>query len=282
MATKTKRILPVDIQDFQKIRERGFVYVDKTARIYERLTGSGKAFFLLAITLLTAAMITAGCGGSATKVVMAPGYKKHFAINATIGVSIIDNAPQAIYYGDLKKSLGHPSNDTTVSADTLVWRYFRELLVKHLLGEVDVKEAFVAETDRDYLVTKEAVATVDESVTLEIPDLGTKIKFDGDKDASLVLFLDKIRIGTETDPYYQERAKQGFYAGIPRKLVFLAAFVLWDNRELKIISYGRVKTITPIFREEATSENWDEVARDFVRAAFEKTGFRKRDDMGKM
>jgi hypothetical protein len=45
MAT-TKRLLPVGIQDFPNIRERGFVYVDKTARAYELITGSGKAFFL--------------------------------------------------------------------------------------------------------------------------------------------------------------------------------------------------------------------------------------------
>jgi hypothetical protein len=47
MATNpTKRLLPVGIQDFPDIRERGFVYVDKTARAYELITGSGKAFFL--------------------------------------------------------------------------------------------------------------------------------------------------------------------------------------------------------------------------------------------
>ncbi|MDR2693579.1 MAG: ATP-binding protein [Chitinispirillales bacterium] len=48
MATNsaTKRILPVGIQDFPDIRERGFVYVDKTARACELITGSGKAFFL--------------------------------------------------------------------------------------------------------------------------------------------------------------------------------------------------------------------------------------------
>ncbi len=46
MAANTERILPIGIQDFPKIRERGFVYVDKTARIYELLTGSGEAFFL--------------------------------------------------------------------------------------------------------------------------------------------------------------------------------------------------------------------------------------------
>jgi hypothetical protein len=45
MAT-TKRLLPVGIQDFADIRTRGFVYVDKTARAYELITGSGKAFFL--------------------------------------------------------------------------------------------------------------------------------------------------------------------------------------------------------------------------------------------
>ena len=41
-----KRILPIGIQDFVDIRERGFVYVDKTTRIHELLTGSGKPFFL--------------------------------------------------------------------------------------------------------------------------------------------------------------------------------------------------------------------------------------------
>jgi len=52
MATDTKnppvpkRILPIGIQDFPKIRERGYIYVDKTARVYELLTGSGEAFFL--------------------------------------------------------------------------------------------------------------------------------------------------------------------------------------------------------------------------------------------
>ncbi|MDR2727506.1 MAG: ATP-binding protein, partial [Chitinispirillales bacterium] len=34
------------IQDFADIRERGFCYVDKTARIYELISGSGKQFFL--------------------------------------------------------------------------------------------------------------------------------------------------------------------------------------------------------------------------------------------
>jgi hypothetical protein len=38
--------LPIGIQDFAKIREDGFLYVDKTARIHELLSGSGKTFFL--------------------------------------------------------------------------------------------------------------------------------------------------------------------------------------------------------------------------------------------
>ena len=41
-----KRILPIGIQDFVSIREDGFVYVDKTARIHELISGSGRAFFL--------------------------------------------------------------------------------------------------------------------------------------------------------------------------------------------------------------------------------------------
>ncbi len=41
-----KRRLPIGIQDFVSIREEGFCYVDKTARIHELITGSGRAFFL--------------------------------------------------------------------------------------------------------------------------------------------------------------------------------------------------------------------------------------------
>ncbi|GHT86475.1 ATPase AAA [Spirochaetia bacterium] len=40
------RKLPIGLQDFAKIREEGFLYVDKTARIHELLTGSGGVFFL--------------------------------------------------------------------------------------------------------------------------------------------------------------------------------------------------------------------------------------------
>jgi hypothetical protein len=41
-----KRKLPIGIQDFTSIREEGFVYVDKTARIHDLVTGSGRYFFL--------------------------------------------------------------------------------------------------------------------------------------------------------------------------------------------------------------------------------------------
>jgi hypothetical protein len=41
-----KRRLPIGIQDFVKIREEGYVYADKTARIHKLITGSGGVFFL--------------------------------------------------------------------------------------------------------------------------------------------------------------------------------------------------------------------------------------------
>jgi hypothetical protein len=41
-----ERRLPIGIQDFVSIREEGFLYVDKTARIHELATGSGRVFFL--------------------------------------------------------------------------------------------------------------------------------------------------------------------------------------------------------------------------------------------
>jgi hypothetical protein len=41
-----KRRLPIGIQDFIKIREDGFIYVDKTERIYQLITGSAGPVFL--------------------------------------------------------------------------------------------------------------------------------------------------------------------------------------------------------------------------------------------
>jgi hypothetical protein len=41
-----KRKLPIGIQDFVKIREGGYCYVDKTAQIHKLVTGSGGVFFL--------------------------------------------------------------------------------------------------------------------------------------------------------------------------------------------------------------------------------------------
>jgi uncharacterized protein (DUF779 family) len=40
------RKLLIGIQDFVSIREEGFLYVDKTARIHDLTTGSGRVFFL--------------------------------------------------------------------------------------------------------------------------------------------------------------------------------------------------------------------------------------------
>jgi hypothetical protein len=41
-----KRRLPIGIQDFVSLREEGYCYADKTARIHELLTGSGRILFL--------------------------------------------------------------------------------------------------------------------------------------------------------------------------------------------------------------------------------------------
>ncbi|MDR0552434.1 MAG: AAA family ATPase, partial [Spirochaetaceae bacterium] len=40
------RKFPLGIQDFVKIRENGYFYVDKTARIHELISGSAEVFFL--------------------------------------------------------------------------------------------------------------------------------------------------------------------------------------------------------------------------------------------
>ena len=240
---------------------------------FARLT----AFFFTAIA--TAALII-NCAAP-SKVIVASGYKKQFAIDASLAVVILDEAPEVIYFGDVKKSLKLPiEKDGDTSASSLrfmVWDYFKEQLIRDLTKEIDFKAAFIAPVKHNYLVTKEFFKTKDEDIIVEIPDKKTRFTFDS-TEVSHVLFLDRIRIGTETDAYYADRAEHGLYTTTPRKLLYLASFVLWDNRELKHICYGRVKTLVPIVREEATPEDWEEVSRDFVRMIFAPTGFIKIED----
>ena len=229
------------------------------------------------IALIAASTLFFGCGGNrATTVVVAPDYKKQFAIDAGLALVILDKSPQVIYFGDLKKSLSDADGyNENIAAEILAVNYFSSQLIRDIVRDIDVKEVFKTEIGHRYLITKDAVRTQDENVTIEIPNAGTHFVFNG-REAALVLFLDKIRIGTESDPYYRERAQSGIYVTAGRKLVYLANFVLWDNRERKVICYGRVKTAVPIKREEATTANWEEASAELVRTIFEPTGFRKR------
>jgi hypothetical protein len=230
-----------------------------------------------AVAVIIAALLY-GCGGNkATTVIVAPGFVRHVAINAELAVVILDEAPQIIYFGDIKKSLGGTNPDKTIDGETLLWEYFIKQLIRDIIREIDVRDAFKAVPSQNYRVTREAVTTSEGDFAVEIPDVGTRIMLDPAQ-AALVLFLDNIRVGTQTDPFFLERAPQGgFHISTGRRLIYAANFVLWDNREFKPICYGRVQTTAPITREEATIGNWEEVSRDFVRTIFGPTGFRKRE-----
>jgi hypothetical protein len=223
-----------------------------------------------------------GCGGGskATTIIVVPGYEKGFIINASVAVVILDKEPEIIYLGDAKKSLASTdaakNTGRSATPEALIWNYFTDRLVQEIVREVDVKDAFIAEIGHHYRITREMVNTLDESIAVEIPDIGTRFTFDGREETALVLFLDRIRLGTDTDPYFLERAQHGLSTTTGRRLIYMAAFTLWDNRENKPICYGRVKTIVPIRREEATVANWEEITKTFVRTIFEPTGFLKR------
>lgn len=233
---------------------------------------------MIAVSIALLTLLPAGCGGNkSTKVIVASGYKKQFLINGDLALVMIDQSPNLIYLGDVRKSLHGVAGDRNVSTNKLVWDFFFSQLLRDIVKEIDVTDAFKAEVVQDYRVTKDFFRTSEEDITLEIPAKGTKFTF-GSREPALVLFLDKIRVGTETDPYFQERAQHGLYVSNARKLVYLATFILWDNREFTPICYGRVKTFTPIVREEAVIADWEEVSRELVRAIFAPTGFQKRED----
>jgi hypothetical protein len=224
--------------------------------------------------VIVTSILLAGCGPKPTKIIVMPGHKRQFIIDADLAVMVLDT-PRVIYFGDLKKSLSFTKPPRNMPPEEVLWNYFSERFVRDIGREVDLMSVSMVEPRHDYRITREVVRTLDEDIMIQVPEVGTVFTFD-DNTPALVLFMCQIRLGTETNPYSLERPDGGLNVAIARRLVYLGSFVLWDNREFKPISYGRVKTTVPIIREEATETNWDEGMRTFVRTIFEPTGFLRR------
>lgn len=225
---------------------------------------------LIITAVVIAVTIFINCAAtSSSKVILSPDYKKHPLINAALALVILDTKPLVIYQGSVQRALGHGD------AEELARQFFQKRLLSDLSKEVDLKEVFAQPLLSKYLVTKEVVNRADETVTVEIPTEGTRFDFGSNK-ADLVLFLSGIRIGTETDEYYQSRVDYGFNPSVGRHLVYISNFVLWDNRTQNYICYGRVKSLVPIREKESVVSEWEEVSKQFVHTIFEPTGFLKR------
>lgn len=229
----------------------------------------------IAAVIVTSLALT-GCGGAKpTKIVVAPGHKKQFIIDADMAVMVLDT-PIVVYFGDLKKSISFTNPPEDLPTEIALWNYFTDGFIRDAAREVDLTNVFMVDARHDFRITREVVRTSEEDITVQVPELGTRFTFDDGVTPALVLFMCQIRVGTETNPYFLERAEVGLNVAVSRRLVYIGSFVLWDNREFKPISYGRVKTTLPIIREEATEANWNEAMRNFVRTIFEPTGFLRR------
>ncbi|MDR0307160.1 MAG: hypothetical protein LBI42_10030 [Chitinispirillales bacterium] len=189
-------------------------------------------------------------------------------INAALALVIEDAVPEVVYQGNHQRALGRGD------VEKLAQNYFKKRLIIDLSKEVDVSGAFLPSAKHRYLAVKEAVTYDHKTVTIEIPAAGTNFQFDSTK-ADLVLILSKIRIGTQTADYYENRVKHGINT-TGQHLIYTANFVLWDNRTNQYICYGRVKSLVPVRREEAVIAEWEELSQQFVRTIFEPTGFLKK------
>ena len=117
--------LPVSIQDFVSIREDGFLYVDKTARIHQLINGSGRAFFLSrprrfgkSLLCSTLGAIFEGRRDLFGEIAGQPalaidslkwGWKKHPVIRIDLNAGVYSNGVEALHtslFRELKREAG--------------------------------------------------------------------------------------------------------------------------------------------------------------------------------
>ena len=209
-------------------------------------------------------LIVAGCGGPSV-IVMAPKYKKQSISDAALGIIIQDRSPLVRYNGCVQSVFG--IGDT----QELVMNFFKRQLLEDLLTEANFKTAFYSSADERYLVSNEMVIAQEGNVIIELPAPGTHFKFNT-TDADIVLCIQEMRIGTETDDYHVSRAEEGLNTRPSRKLLYNTSFVLWDNRSRQYISYGRVKNLVPILTHEALLSDWNSISKQYVRTIFGPAG----------
>ncbi|MFP4013698.1 MAG: hypothetical protein ACLFVQ_06400 [Chitinispirillaceae bacterium] len=203
-----------------------------------------------------------------SKVVLAPDYKKVSIPDAAMAIVIQDHDPFLVYKGNVEDVLGKGD------PRDLIWKYFKKRLLKDVMKEVKLKTAFYSSVDSKYLISNEMLEMSGEVVVIELPAAGTHFEFSG-IETDLVLFISKIRVGTETDDYQSVRPENGLNFTPSKSLIYQSSFVLWDNRTHQFISYGRVKSTVPITGEEATESDWIKASRQYVKTVFEPVGLLK-------
>ncbi|MFP4162859.1 MAG: hypothetical protein ACLFQB_05005 [Chitinispirillaceae bacterium] len=219
------------------------------------------------LVLILSVFVFVSCVGP-SRIVVSPDYKKQSMEGAALAVVIQDRQPFIAYKGSIEKALGKGDQQKLIS------EFFKKRLLKDLLREVKLKTAFFSSVDTRYLISREMLSVPEGNVVIELPAEGSQFDF-STTDADLVLFLSKIRIGTQTDEYHSVKAEQGINFTPSRSIIYQSSFVLWDNRSCQYICYGRVKSLEPITKDEASVSDWVTVSKQYVRTIFEPTGFLK-------
>jgi len=164
-----KRRLPIGIQDFVSIREEGFCYVDKTARIHRLINGSGRAFFLSRPRRFGKSLLCSTLGavfenrrelfgqiaGQPSLAIdsMEWEWKEHPVIRIDLNAGVYSNGVEALYatlFRELKREAG--KYELTLDDQNCI-NQFAELIEKssHKSGEKAV--VIVDEYDKPLLST---------------------------------------------------------------------------------------------------------------------------------
>jgi len=182
-----RRRLPIGIQDFAKLRESGYVYVDKTPVIYKLITGSGGAFFL--------------------------SRPRRF------GKSLLCSTMEAIFEGR-KELFGEIAGYPALAIDSLNWEWKKHSVIRldlnpgnYLNGVQELYSVLYSELE------KEAERL---EITLEKTDVKSQFKYlirkacekTGQKTVVIIDEYDKPLIGTMNEPEIHAKLREelkGFY-----------------------------------------------------------------------
>ena len=224
---------------------------------------------VLKIAVLTASLVLVSCNSTVIKYSTDYTTREKLSSCAVIIPDIID----IDYQGDVENEFGKGDNNELIAG------FFRSQFRKEIASRTVFDTVFTsAAISNNYLRQGVELKTRKGMKTFYLPSVKEKLECQSIV-PDIVLALDEIEISSHFDMsvssgYYSGGMNYGPSFSSSKDLIITAKFLIWDNLNSKLISYGFVEAIDKN-RFAVSMEDWLEAVSDAASKMLEQTSFRK-------